>query len=239
MAPVIFIVPGLWEGPEVFEPLKKALENAGLSVFSSRLVSTGTTAASGLTVKDDTAAIARDLAATVELAGSDGVVVFLHSAGGFLCSAAMQGLTANSMSVTGRKGGVRGIIFMSCAFGPEGFETKPTSTMQYFNNSYFTCIDPRGILFNDMVDSEAMKWIAKLQCQPANWDGTTNYCGWREVPSVYIILKKDKGIPPEVQEQMAILAGSKVVHLDAGHMAQLTKMTDVAQIILSVTAEFQ
>lgn len=132
MAPVIFIVPGLWEGPIVFQPLRTLLENAGLSVYLTRLVSTGTTAATGLTVKDDTAAIARDLASTVDMAGSDGVIVFLHSAGGFLCSADMQGLTATSMRAAGRKGGVKGIIFMSCAFGPEGFETKPTSTMQYF-----------------------------------------------------------------------------------------------------------
>lgn len=119
-------------GPVAFQPLEKTLKNAGLSVYSSRLISTGTTAADGLTIKDDTAAIARDLATTVEMAGSHGVVVFLHSAGGLLCSAAMQGLTATSMRAAGRQGGIRGIIFMSCAFGSEGLETKPSSTMQFF-----------------------------------------------------------------------------------------------------------
>lgn len=76
------------------------------------------------------------------------------------------------------------------------------------NNTYFTCVDPRNILFNDMVESDAIEWMARIQCQPANWDGATIYCGWREVPSLYIILEQDKGIPPEVQEQMAKLAGS-------------------------------
>ncbi|KAJ5619120.1 hypothetical protein N7510_003104 [Penicillium lagena] len=237
MAPVIFIVPGLWEGPVAFQPLKKALENAGLSVYTTHLVSTGSTAADGLTVQDDTAAIARDLAATVEMAGSDGVVVFLHSAGGFLCSAAMKNLTAASMHAAGKEGGIKRIIFMSCAFGPEGFETKPTSTMQFFNNSYFTCVDPRNLLFNDMADLEATKWIDKLQCQPAKWDGVTTYCGWREVRSHYIILEKDKAILPEVQEQMAKLASSKIVRLEAGHMAQLTKTTEVAEIIMGITTE--
>lgn len=90
-----------------------------------------------------------------------------------------------------------------------------------------------------MPDSEAMKWIARLQCQPANWDGVTTCCGWREVPSLYIILENDKAILPDVQEQMAKLAGSRVVRLDAGHMAQLTKTADVARIILSAMAEFQ
>ena len=90
MAPVIFIVPGLWEGPEVFEPLKKSLEASGLTVHVSELVSTGTTAAEGLTVDHDRAAIARDLAGVVERARQDGVIVFLHSAGGFLCCDAME-----------------------------------------------------------------------------------------------------------------------------------------------------
>jgi alpha-beta hydrolase superfamily lysophospholipase len=132
MAPVIFIVPGLWEGPKVFEPLKKRLEASGLTVHVCALVSTGTTAAEGLTVDDDRAAIARDLAGVVEWAGQDGVVVFLHSAGGFLCCDAMKGLTANEFNAMNKEGGgVRRIIFMSCALGVEGFETMPTSTMKF------------------------------------------------------------------------------------------------------------
>lgn len=86
-----------------------------------------------------------------------------------------------------------------------------------------------------MTDSDATEWMAKLQCQPANWDGVTTYCGWREVPSLYIILEKDNAILPGVQEQMAKLAGSRITRLDAGHMAQLTKTNDVAQIIISAT----
>lgn len=132
MAPVIFIVPGLWEGPEVFEPLKKSLEASGLTVHVSALVSTGTTAAEGLTVDHDRAAIACDLAGVVERAGQDGVIVFLHSAGGFLCCDAMKGLTANDFNAMNKEGwGVRRIIFLSCAFGVEGFETKPTPTMEF------------------------------------------------------------------------------------------------------------
>lgn len=90
-----------------------------------------------------------------------------------------------------------------------------------------------------MTDSEATEWITKLQHQPARWDGVTTYCGWRDVPSLYIILDKDKGILPEVQEQMARLAASKIVRLDAGHMAQLTKTIEVAQIIIDVTTELR
>ncbi|KAL2826949.1 alpha/beta-hydrolase [Aspergillus pseudoustus] len=232
MAPVIFIVPGLWEGPAAFQALRKALKTAGLPVHISQLASTGTTAAEGLTLEDDIAAVSRDLAAVVELAGAEGVYVFLHSAGGLICSAAMRGLTATSLQAAGKQGGVKRIIFMSCAFGLEGFVTRPTPTMQFFENSYFTCNDPRNLLFNDMTDSEAAEWSSKMQRQPANWDGAITYCGWREVPSLYIILETDRAIPLEVQEEMAQLAGSRIVRLDAGHMAQLTRTSEVGQIII-------
>ncbi|KAL4905779.1 hypothetical protein BDW74DRAFT_177478 [Aspergillus multicolor] len=79
-----------------------------------------------------------------------------------------------------------------------------------------------------MSDTEAAAWISKIQHQPANWDGAVPYCGWREVPSLHIVLEKDVAIPPEVQEQMAQMAGSRVVRLDTGHLAQLSR-TDEAQ----------
>jgi pimeloyl-ACP methyl ester carboxylesterase len=86
-----------------------------------------------------------------------------------------------------------------------------------------------------MSETEAIEAIAMLQIQPAGWDGAVNYCGWREVPSLYIVLDRDKAIIREVQEEMAKLANSKVVHLDAGHMAQLTRTSEVAQIIIDAT----
>lgn len=131
MPPIIFIVPGLWEGPQAFKPLQQTLEASGLTVHICALPSTGTTASQGLTVKHDRAAITQDLARVVERAGNDGVVVFLHSAGGFLCCDAMKDLTANAFDAANKKGGVRLIVFMSCALGVEGFETKPTSTMVF------------------------------------------------------------------------------------------------------------
>lgn len=247
MPPIIFIVPGLWEGPQAFKPLQQTLEASGLTVHICALPSTGTTASQGLTVKHDRAAITQDLARVVERAGQDGVVVFLHSAGGFLCCDAMKDLTANAFDAANKKGGVRLIVFMSCALGVEGFETKPTSTMVFsvsvpglhgtimkvwlivYQDGYFTPVDPRNSLFNDMSASEASRWTATLQIQPAGWDGVVRYCGWREVPSVYIVLDNDRAIVREVQEEMAELAGSRVVHLDAGHMAQLTRTSEVAR----------
>jgi pimeloyl-ACP methyl ester carboxylesterase len=83
---------------------------------------------------------------------------------------------------------------------------------------------------------EATRWTAVLQTQPAGWDGVIRHCGWREVPSLYIVLDSDRAIVREVQEEMARLVRSKVVHLDAGHMAHLTQTSEVARIISDVTA---
>jgi hypothetical protein len=67
--------------------------------------------------------------------------------------------------------------------------------------------------------SEALEWSAKLHAQPAeNWNGTVQYAGWRDVPSVYIVCKKDAAIPEPLQLQLASMAGSQVEVLDVGHM---------------------
>lgn len=78
----------------MFEPLKQNLESSGLTVHISALVSTRTTAAEGLTVEDDRAAICLRPCSygRVEL-DRKGPIVFLHSASGFLCYDAMKGLT--------------------------------------------------------------------------------------------------------------------------------------------------
>ena len=128
MAPALFIVPGLWEGPGAFEPLVAAIRSAGhAQVFTTSLASTGKDSKSGPapTMLDDIAGIAADLGDVVHQAGSDGVVALLHSAGGMLGSAAMKGLTATARGKEGKSGGVKKIIFFTAGIAPEGAEHKP------------------------------------------------------------------------------------------------------------------
>jgi pimeloyl-ACP methyl ester carboxylesterase len=52
------------------------------------------------------------------------------------------------------------------------------------------------------------------------------------VPSVFIETMDDQVIPTAVQEAMAALAGSELVTLEgAGHMAQLSRTAEIADII--------
>lgn len=134
MAPTIFIVPGLYEGPASFAPLVDALRGVDLTkVHVTTLPSTGATSGPGGTISmdDDAAAIAADMATIVEEAGTEGVVAVLHSAGGFLGSGAMRGLAASTREAAGKTGGVRAIVFLAAGLAPEGFEHKPLPFMEF------------------------------------------------------------------------------------------------------------
>lgn len=91
------------------------------------------------------------------------------------------------------------------------------------------CVNPEENLFHDVPDKA--KWLSILQPQPAGWDGTVTYCGWRHVPSTYVVAKNDKLIPVAVQTKLAQLAGSEIKELDVGHMLMLVKPEEVADIV--------
>jgi pimeloyl-ACP methyl ester carboxylesterase len=102
-----------------------------------------------------------------------------------------------------------------------------------------TCVDFRSLFFNDLSDEDAKHWISTLQPGPACWNGqATTYCGWREVPSAYIMCEKDRTIHLAYQEKMAELAGSKpIVRLATGHMPQLTVPEKIAEIVNQFASE--
>ncbi|KAF4458934.1 FAD binding domain-containing [Fusarium albosuccineum] len=235
MAPSIFIVPGMYEGPTVFGPLADALLDHGFTtVHITTITSTGTKPPHSPTMDDDIAAISQDLSSVVERAGEEGVVAVLHSAGGFLGSAAMKELTRPARKASGKAGGAQKIIFLSAGAPPEGFEQGPLPFMN-MNESEGTqtCHDPMKLLFNDVPDEEARGWVEGLQAQPVTgWGTTLAYCGWREVPSVYIVCDGDQLLPAEFQENQAARAGSEIIRLaGAGHMAQLSQTEKVASLI--------
>lgn len=93
-------------------------------------------------------------------------------------------------------------------------------------------INGRDSFFHDLEDSDAHKWLAKLQTQPARgWTDTTTACGWEVVPSVYVFATQDRIIPLALQQQMAGLAQPMIESIDAGHMLQLSKTDEVAELI--------
>ena len=97
------------------------------------------------------------------------------------------------------------------------------------------CKDSRNLLFSDLSDTQAKEWSKVLRPQPAEgWDSTVTYCGWKDVPSVYLVCESDQVIPVGMQEQMAQLAGSEVVRCGAGHMCILSAKEEVTEVIKGV-----
>lgn len=121
MAPTILFVPGFWEGPTVFGAVSSLLTTDGFKTETAVLPSTGTTSPGNPGMKDDIAAVRKHLQGLVSQ--GDDVVLVLHSAGGFLGSEAMEGLSKKKGE--GEKGGVIGIVFLSGAVFPEGYEHQP------------------------------------------------------------------------------------------------------------------
>jgi hypothetical protein len=95
------------------------------------------------------------------------------------------------------------------------------------------CVSPESTLFSDLNHEETQMWMKELKCQPGEgWDGTTTYCGWRDVSSVYLICEGDKCLPAPVQAQCAELAGSEVVRCTAGHMVMLSMPEKVVEVVV-------
>lgn len=120
MTPSIAIVPGFWEGIEPFGDVISFLRRKDFEIIISPLVSTGTTSPGNPSMEDDIAAIRKPIEAAV-MEGKD-VVAVMHSAGGFLGSNAIGGLGAKARKEQGLGGGVIGIVFITGAIFPEGFE---------------------------------------------------------------------------------------------------------------------
>ncbi|KAG9495401.1 hypothetical protein J7337_013647 [Fusarium musae] len=235
MAPTIFIVPGFYEGPTVFQPLTGSLNERGFKTVITTISSTGKTPPGNPNMDDDIANIAKDLAPVVEEAGEEGVVAVMLSAGGFIGSGALKGLTFKARQDTGKAGGVKKLVFIAAGVAPEGFEQGPMPFFDHHeSNGTHSCKDPRNLLYSDFSDEEANKWLPGLQNQAdRGWATALQYCGWREVPSVYIICEGDKLLPADIQEQFVGLAGSEIVRVGAGHMVQLSQTEKLADIIAS------
>ena len=123
MAPTILLVPGFWEGPEAFEALSSQLSSSGYTVGIAQLLSTGTVSPGNPSMSDDIAGVRKQIEVIVEK--NEDVVLVLHSAGGFIGSNAMEGLSAKTRKEKGQQGGVKGIVFISGAVFPEGFTHGP------------------------------------------------------------------------------------------------------------------
>ncbi|KAE8353293.1 alpha/beta-hydrolase [Aspergillus coremiiformis] len=229
MPPTILIVPGFWEGPAAFETVSTRLTDDGFAVETAALRSTGTVSPGNPSLKDDVAAVRTCLEKLVH--GGQEVLLVLHSAGGFIASEAMEGLSKSACRERGGEGGVVGIVFVTGAVVPEGYEHQ-SLPFAVVRDGALLCAQPDTLLFHDLAEEDRVKWLARIQPQPARgWNGRTRYVGWKDVPSVYLLCEEDRILPASLQEEMASLAGSKIIRCSAGHMPQLSQPDKVVDVI--------
>ncbi|KAI8183532.1 FAD-dependent monooxygenase azaH [Colletotrichum sp. SAR 10_86] len=231
----IFIVPGLYESIATFGPLVDELKKAGYpSIHVGTIISGGTSSKReprGLTIADDTQGIRTELEPFVDRCGSDGVILVLHSAGGFIGAGAMKGLTQSAYEDEAKRGGIRQIVGITAAFLPVGFEHRPLPFMKIDKGTQGPVDDMA--FFNDMSAEAAKPWIDEFVHHPAHgWGTKIEYAGWHDVPVDYIICERDQIIPMQMQETVAAGAEAKVYRLDAGHMAQLSRTKELANLIV-------
>ncbi|KAL8963656.1 MAG: hypothetical protein Q9193_000100 [Seirophora villosa] len=147
------------------------------------------------------------------------ILLDLHSAGAFLGSMAIEGLSCKERTAAGQKGRVTKIVFLAGAG----------------NEMY--CRTPNDLLFNDLSPDAAAHWTSKLQCQPASgWDDVVSFGGWKNVPSVYLLCERDAILDPDMQAQMAVSAGSEVTKYEAGHYSMLTQPEMVAKVVVGAVS---
>ena len=125
----ILFVPGFWEGSAPFSDVASLLQAQVYSTEIAILPSTGTTSPGNPNMKDDIEAICSTVTNIVDK--GQHVVLVLHSAGGFLGSNAIEGLSLKARQGKQLSGGVSKIVFLARAIFPEGFKHGPLPFFTY------------------------------------------------------------------------------------------------------------
>ena len=95
------------------------------------------------------------------------------------------------------------------------------------------CNEPELKLVHNVRKRAKQECIDNMGAQPGREDyyHDIEYCGWLEVPSLYIICEYSKIVPKRVQEQCAGLAASDITRLRTGHIPMIMKPQGVTDCI--------
>ena len=255
--PTIIFVPGFWEGPTIFSAIASTLETKhGYPTKILSLASTGTAPPHAKTLTEDVDGIARGIEEVINK-GKE-VILVMHSAGGFIGSQAVRGTGSSERKAKGEVGGVNKLVFLAGGAFPEGTEHKnqqlffdiQVSLIRFFTvrvYGYSTTkgdrmypVSPLTTMFNDFPVEEAEIFIKDhLSYQPASgWaDTKITYCGWRHIPSIYLVCENDALLPPPFQRQCVELIGAETLSCTASHMVVLSQPEKVVEIVRKAAGE--
>ncbi|KAJ6499099.1 Alpha/beta hydrolase fold-1 [Mycena sanguinolenta] len=246
--PTFVLVPGAAHGPPYFESLVAALNAKGYPTEVILNPSVGPLAGTVPPMADVTnlRQILEELVNTQQKE----VVLMCHSYGGMVGSQSVNGLEKSAA----RKGGISKVVFLSAILplegegsiqtvGASGFVSRGGHWLQ--SDATKGIMTPQksvaaGVLYHDLVESQAQHWAAKLEPVALNVSvaPASNVCWASEVPKVYIFCKKDRSLPLEVQQkmlervQMENKDSWKLYEMDCGHSPFLSHVEELVDILV-------
>jgi pimeloyl-ACP methyl ester carboxylesterase len=151
--PTIVFVPGIWEGPTVFTSLSTTLQALGYPTETATLPSTGTSSPGNPSMRDDEQAI-RYIVKRLVIDEEKTVILVCHSAGGFLASGAIEGLSAKNLEKKGGKGGVAKFVFLTAGLAAEGYVHGKMPFMDFVVSSFFVWVRRSKEVLNEGLEGK-------------------------------------------------------------------------------------
>ncbi|KAJ7902179.1 Alpha/beta hydrolase fold-1 [Mycena olivaceomarginata] len=178
------------------------------------------------------------------------VVLFCHSYGGVPGCQSVHGLERSARAKAGQKGGIVKIIFLSAVLPREGenilqtiaaAEVPPADWVEVdmVTGTSFANSKGTAILFHDLPDDQGEHWASKFETMSAHIAATpaTDVCWDVDVAKVYILCKRDRGIPLGCQRRMLerVQGGERgdwiTYEMDCGHSPFLSHVEDLVKIL--------
>ena len=159
----------------------------------------------------------------VEAADVGDVVLVGHSLAGITITPAAQRLV----------GRLRRVIYLSTSNPPAG--SSITDLMGDPRSPLSRAEDARSMFANDLSDVDAQWMLERLGPEPPRpmEEPVVVDRPPSDVPSTYVVLAKDRALPPSFQrDQAATLGVDRIVSFDAGHSAFLSRPEGLARLIL-------
>jgi len=234
--PTVIFVTGAWHKPHLYAGLLEGLQRTRFPVIAPYLPSIGGTCDS---FYDDVHVVRRAIAE--EVSQGHEIVVLMHSYGGMVGSAAVQGYSKQEVS---RGGGVIRMIYMA-AFALEtgvslmnAFNNTPLPWWQSVNPKQWRAVNPGYVFCNDL-DSEKAEWLSgQLDLQAkGSFESKQTYAAWKDIDSTYIVCTHDNFIPKQAQVAMASQPGGKftIEYLEASHCPWLSIPEQTLDLIRRTT----
>jgi pimeloyl-ACP methyl ester carboxylesterase len=203
----VLFVPGAWHLPDIYDKVITILSAKGFSSRKINLASVGRSPPVSSIEPD--VEIIRDTALSEMRRGHD-VIVVCHSYGGLPTNQALKGLENPRNAGGGR---VSAIVYIAAFLIREGITGidaidaqggSPNSLELEFlsdGNVFFkNGTNPAEAFYSGLPAKEGRYWVSQLRPQSGVTYGIpATYAAWKDIPSWYLVTRKDKTLRPKVQ----------------------------------------